>query len=87
MFDEPRVKITPEINIRIANVLAEISQEVSLSITKLLPDFKPLFRYDDLYPCNRELNKKIQLYTPFYILKQKMIKSSIPDSYINQQFE
>jgi hypothetical protein len=69
VFDEPRVIMTPVITIKVANVICEVSCEVLESLTKLLPDFKPLFRYNDLYPCRNNLNKSIQLFTPLYMLK------------------
>ena len=56
VFDEPRVIMTPVVSVKVANVIVEISCEVLESLTKLLPDFKPLFRYTDLYPCRGGLN-------------------------------
>jgi hypothetical protein len=48
--------MTPVVSIKVANVIVEVSCEVLESLTKLLPDFKPLFRYTDLYPCRGGLN-------------------------------
>jgi hypothetical protein len=69
IFDEPRV--TPKLNIsfRLQNIFIELCEEVIQSLTLLIPEFKPIFRYNDLYPARYDLNRYIQLRTPLYLLK------------------
>lgn len=40
----------------------------------LLPEFRPFFRYDDLYMCAPRLHNKIKNMTPFYLVKQNFEK-------------
>jgi len=49
----------PVVSMKVSNVIVEVSSQVIESLTKLLPDFKPLFRYTDLYPCRNKLNQRI----------------------------
>lgn len=53
----------------------------------LLPEFTAFFRYTDLYPCKADLNRTLELFTPIYTLKQQIITSKIPESYIQEQFQ
>ena len=63
-------------------MLQEISKEVVASGSLLLPEFTAFFRYTDLYPCKADLNRTLELFTPIYTLKQQIITSKIPESYI-----
>lgn len=51
VFKEPREPYKLDINFTLANLCIEINNEVIQSQTMLLPEFRPFFRYADLYKC------------------------------------
>lgn len=82
VFDEPRHTQRLDVQIKISTALVEICSELILSMSSLLPEFKSLFRYDDLYPCRSNLHRYIELKTPLYMIKQQIIHADIPEAYI-----
>jgi len=48
-FDEPTEQKKLEIKAKLANIIVELCPEVMKSITMLIPEFKAMFRFKDLY--------------------------------------
>jgi hypothetical protein len=69
VFKEPREPFNIDVQVNLHNTLVELCNEVFLSGTMLLPDFRPFFRYSDLYGCRLGLYRRIELYAPLYAVK------------------
>ena len=69
IFKEPREPLKIDCSVRFHNTMIELCNEVIQSGSMLLPDYRPFFRYNDLYPCRQGLNRKLELYAPLYALK------------------
>jgi len=54
-------------------MLVEICPDVMKNLTKLLPDFRSLFRYTDLCMAKKNLYKRIEHMTALYVLRSKLI--------------
>lgn len=84
IFGEPRERKRAELTITIHDNLIEFCSEVIHSMTLLIPEYKSLFRYTDLYPCKSKLNRYIELMTPIYVIKKNTITGEIPEWYIDE---
>ena len=81
-FDKPNKSMKVALNFSLENSIIEMCNEVIESQTLLLPEFRPFFRYDDLYMCCPKLHNKIANYSPYFIVKKHYFKREIPESYI-----
>ena len=61
--DSPKKSKVAEVEIQIDNLTVEQCSDVIVSLTQMVPDFKTVFRYEDLYnkPPKLNLEKKIRL--------------------------
>jgi len=66
IFDEPGVLKKCEVKAKLANVIVELCPEVLKSITQLIPEFKALFRFKDLYPNKACIERRIELMAPLH---------------------
>ena len=82
LFDEPRNPSRIELTFKLSQTIVEISKEVVASGSLLLPEFTAFFRYTDLSPCQTDLNRTLELYTPIFTLRDQIISVKIPDYYI-----
>jgi len=73
VFDDPKNKQYADASINLGHMLVEICPDVLKNLTKLLPDFRALFRYTDLYPAKANLYKRIEHMTALYVLRSKLI--------------
>ena len=53
-----------------ANVIIELCPEILKSITQLIPEFKALFRFNDLCPNKKDSARKIELMAPLHLLSE-----------------
>ena len=71
IFDEPKIQRKLEARTKLSNIIIELCPEILKSATQLIPEFKGLFRFGDLYP-NKAFNKRmIELMTPLYMFKER----------------
>jgi len=70
LFGDPKHPRKVIFDFLLENTVIELSREVIESQTMLLPEFRPFFRYDDLFNCKPNLHIKIQHFTPLYMVKQ-----------------
>ncbi len=74
LFGDPKRPRKVIFDFLLENTVIELSREVIESQTMLLPEFRPFFRYDDLFKCKPNLHTKIQNLTPLYMVKQCFAK-------------
>lgn len=60
--DDPQHNNTVSVNIKIDNLTVEQCSDVIVSFSNLVPDFKTVLRFDDLYnkPGGLDLEKKVR---------------------------
>lgn len=75
-FDEPAVIKKLEIRAKLTNVIVETCPEVLKSITQLIPEFKAMFRFKDLFPNKKKTARVIELFAPWHIIKENFISAS-----------
>jgi len=68
-FDDPQVRKKAEIGFTLSHILVELCSEALASLTQLIPEFKALFRYEDLTPAHPKLDRRIELWTNIYLMK------------------
>merc|ERR1719362_704367 len=76
VFDEPTVQKKIEVKIKTANVIIELCPEILKSITQLIPEFKAMFRFKDLFPNKKGTARKIELYAPLHHIAVKIFRHS-----------
>mmetsp|Transcript_8327 Transcript_8327/g.13925 ORF Transcript_8327/g.13925 Transcript_8327/m.13925 type:complete len:349 (-) Transcript_8327:1193-2239(-) len=71
MPDNPKKSKTAMVDIKIDNLTVEQCSDVIVSLTKIVPDFKTVLRYDDLFnkPASVNLEKKIRYQSALYYLR------------------
>lgn len=60
--DDPKIAGFAKVDITVDNLTMEQCSDVIVSLTKLVPDYRVVFRYDDLFakPGNVNLEKKVR---------------------------
>ena len=69
--DDPLGTKNAFVEIKVDNLIIEQCSDVLISLTRLVPDFKTIMRYEDLYvkPDHLDLQKKIRFQAPLYYLR------------------
>ena len=70
-FDEPSEQKKLDIKMKLANVIIEFCPEILKSITQLIPEFKAMFRFKDLYPNKKNMARQIELLAPLHIIRER----------------
>ena len=75
--DEPKGTKNAAVEIKVDNLTVEQCSDVIVSLTRLVPDFKTLMRYDDLHskPDGFDLQKRVRMQAPLYYLRNQIVKS------------
>ena len=73
IFDEPSEQKRLEVRVKMANLIVETCPEVLKSVTQLIPEFKAMFRFKDLYPNKKNCARRIELYTPIFMIFEKRL--------------
>lgn len=75
--DDPKVTKNAAVEIKVDNLTIEQCSDVIVSLTRLVPDFKTLMRYEDLHskPDDFDLQKRVRLQAPLYYLRNQIVKS------------
>jgi hypothetical protein len=71
VFDEPKVPKKLEARIKLNNVIVELCPEILKSLTQLIPEFKAIFRFGDLFKNRRNCARMIELMTPLYLFRER----------------
>ena len=74
--DAPRQNLFVNVDIHIDNLTCEQCSDVIVSLTKIVPDFRIMFMYDDLFvkPKNLDIDKKVRYQAVLYYLRNQIIK-------------
>lgn len=75
--DDPLGTKNAFVEIKVDNLIVEQCSDVLISLTRLVPDFKTIMRYEDLFakPDNLDLQKKVRFQAPLYYLRNQLIKT------------
>ena len=71
IFDEPKVQKKMEARTKLSNVIVELCPEILKSATQLVPEYKAMFRFGDLYANKSNNQRMIELMTPLYFFKER----------------
>lgn len=71
VFDEPKVPKKLEARLKLNNVIVELCPEILKSLTQLIPEFKAVFRFKDLYKNKSNNARLIELITPLYVFRER----------------
>lgn len=70
-FDEPKVPKKLEARLKLNNVIIELCPEILKSLTQLIPEFKAVFRFGDLFKNKGNCARMIELFTPLYYFRER----------------
>ena len=75
-FDDPNMPVNLNCNIKVDNFMIEECSDAIFSLTQMIPDFKTVLRFDDLYPKPASLNleRYIKNRAPLLYLKNEIIR-------------
>ena len=70
--DDPAHSNTVTIQIKVDNLTLEQCSDVIVSFSNLVPDFKTVLRFDDLFnkPSRMDLEKKVRYQAPLYYIRK-----------------
>lgn len=71
IFDEPKVIKKLEARSKLNNVIIEVCPEILKSLTQLIPEFKAVFRFKDLYHNKWNNARQIELMTTLYWFRER----------------
>ena len=54
--------------------------EVLKSVTQLIPEFKAMFRFKDLFPNKKNTARMIELYAPMHLIAELTMKKVLSAS-------
>ena len=74
-FDEPTEQKRLEIKAKLANIIVEMCPDVLKSITQLIPEFKAMFRFKDLFPNKPNMARQIELLATLHFIREKMMSN------------
>lgn len=69
-FDEPTTKKIIVVKAKLSNLIIEMCPEVLKSITQLVPEFKAMFRFKDLFPNKVGMDRRIELFAPMHLVAE-----------------
>jgi len=52
-------------------VIVELCPEILKSLTQLIPEFKAIFRFGDLFKNRKNCARMIELMTPLYLFRER----------------
>jgi hypothetical protein len=70
--DDPKDNSTVTVAIKVDNLTMEQCSDVIVSFSNLVPDFKTVLRFDDIFnkPSKLDLEKRIKYQAPLYYIKK-----------------
>jgi len=74
--DDPKQSKNANLTLKVDDIILEQCSDVIVSLTHLVPDFKTMLRYDDLFskPGNLDLEKKLRFQAPLYYIRKQFVK-------------
>lgn len=87
--DDPKVSKTVNVDIIVDNLTVEQCSDVIVSLTHVVPDFKTVLRYDDLYskPSSMNLEKRVKFQTPIFYLKKEIVRKRYSEEALDKFIE
>jgi hypothetical protein len=70
--DDPKKSKSLNMDIKVDNLTVELCSDVIVTLTNLVPDFKTVLRFDDLFikPSKLDLQKRMKYYAPLLYLRK-----------------
>ena len=85
-YDDPKKSMHVNVDINIDNLTVEKCTDTIISLTQLVPDYRIVFLYDDMFPkpSGLDLEKMTRYQAPLYYLKTQLVKGKCTEAAVDK---
>ena len=77
------------VTLKIDNLTVEQCSDVLVSLANLIPDYRTVLRYDDLYqkPSKVNLQTRVRMLAPLYYLRNQIVKRTFTADQADSKYD